>query len=202
MVIRRTIRDFFFCRIQKIRTSNLIQYFILIICLLLLLQLTTCREKPVPEKVLFDFESDRALDLINWKCHTLFSLSKMHTTRGNNSLKIELFPTTYPGFSPKLDYHKWDLYKYFCFDIYNPYDSYIKITLRIDDTKEYPEYSDRYNQSLILKPGMNNIRLEMDAFYTSATKRKLNLEKIYRFILFLVNPPSKKIIFIDNVRLE
>ena len=55
--------------------------------------------KPESEKILFDFESDSELDRFHWQCHTLFSLSDEHATHGKKSLKLELFPSDYPGLS-------------------------------------------------------------------------------------------------------
>ena len=40
---------------------------------------------PVRESILFDFESDRELDRVHWKCHTLMSISDQHSTHGKGS---------------------------------------------------------------------------------------------------------------------
>jgi hypothetical protein len=52
--------------------------------------------------MLFDFEEDAELDRLQWRCFTLFSLSFEHAAHGEKSLKMEFFPSRWPGWEPKL----------------------------------------------------------------------------------------------------
>ena len=163
--------------------------------------LVSCHGDVAGERVLFDFESESELDRLHWRCHTLFSLSDRHITHGEKSLRLELFPSDYPGLAPMLDMIDWRAYKALCFDIYNPEEKEVQITVRIDDRKDYPDYEDRYNKSFIFKPGMNGVRIPLDTLVTSGTGRKLNIGNIYRVLIFMVRPEKVAVLYVDHMRL-
>ncbi len=173
----------------------------LIVIILCFFALVTC-SGDVPENVvLFDFEADAELDQVQWKCYTLFSLSKKHATHGTKSLRMELYPSDYPGITPKLAITDWRKFKAIGFDVYNPEKEETAIVTRIDDQKKHPAYADRYSKRFILKPGPNHIRIPLDSLMTSGTNRPLNLKKIQRLIIFMVQPQKKHILYIDFIRL-
>lgn len=167
-----------------------------------LCSLISCPSGSPPELVLFDFESDAELDLFHWKCHTLFSLSNENVTHGMKSLRLELYPSDYPGLAPKLGTNNWSRYKTISFDIYNPENAETSISVRIDDKKDYPNYEDRYNKSFILKPGLNQMNIPLNYLITSGTRRTLDLKNIYRFLIFMAHPQKKFVLYIDYVRLS
>ncbi|MFZ3137755.1 MAG: hypothetical protein WA126_10245 [Thermodesulfovibrionales bacterium] len=177
---------------------------ITIILLILLSFLLNCSDQKAREQILFDFESPSELDQLEWECHTMYSLSDEHRTHGLKSLKLELYPSDgedYLGLTPIITKNNWSGFKYFCFDIYNPGVRQEQISLRIDDKKDYPDYNDRYNQSINLKSGQNNICIPLNEMATSATNRKINLQNIYKVLLFMSNPEKKVVLYMDYVRL-
>jgi len=123
--------------------------------LLWLCALFACSGNGAKECVFFDFESDSELDRLHWSCHALYQLTNEHATHGRKCLRLELYPANYPGLTPMLGKNDWRGYEAFCLDIYNPEETEIRITVRMDDRKEYPDYKDRYNKSFTLKPGPN-----------------------------------------------
>jgi len=160
-----------------------------------------CQEGQTGERVLFDFESDAEFDRFHWKCHTLFSLSDEHVTHGKKSLRVELYPSDYPGLTPTLGENDWRDYKVLSFDIFNPEEGALTITVRIDDRKDYPNYEDRYNKGFILEPGMNHMSIPLDSLVTSGKDRKLNLKKIYRILIFMTRPEKRVVLYMDYIRL-
>jgi hypothetical protein len=168
-----------------------------IFCLSLLF---SCRADSAREHMLFDFETDSELDRLEWQCHTLYSLSGEHVTHGKRSLKMELYPSDYPGLEPLLKSNDWSGYKRLCFDIYNPGEK-LKLSLRIDDRKAYPDYGDRYNRAFILESGMNKMSIPLNSLVTPGMGRNLNLENIQRLMIFTVNPGKKIILYLDYLRL-
>jgi len=161
----------------------------------------SCSPKPSTECVLIDFESDAELDRVHWKCRTLFSLSNEHATHGTQSLRMELYPSDYPGFSPKSLVKDWSSHKTLSFDIFNTQDTDVTIIVRIDDQEENTLYTDRYNKKFKLKPGVNNISIPMDSLVTSGTRKPLNLENIYKLIIFMVRPGKKHVLYLDYMRI-
>ncbi len=163
--------------------------------------LAACAGNVPGERVLFDFESDSELDRLHWKCHTLLALSDEHTTHGARSLRLELYPSPYPGLAPTLQKNDWRRFKALCFDIYNPENVTLGVTVRIDDRKDYPDYGNRYNKGFVIQPGMNRIRIPFDSFITSDTGRTLDLKKIYRLLIFMVRPEKRVVLYVDYLRL-
>jgi len=158
--------------------------------------------KPAPDElILFDFENDAELDRLHWKCFTLFSLSEKHATCGGKSLKLELYFSSWPGWTPKLNVKDWRGYDAVGFDVYNPEGEEIRITVRIDDREDTPDYNDRYNQGFVLKPGMNRIKIPFKTLLTSGTKRHLDLKRIYRLLIFMSHPKKKHVLYLDYIRL-
>jgi hypothetical protein len=163
--------------------------------------LVACDKQASKELLLFDFESESVFDEFHWKCRTLFSLSDDHAVQGRKSLKIELFPSSYPGLSPKLKHRDWRGYQALCFEVYNPSPETVSLVLRIDDKKEALEYSDRYNKNFLLKLGANQLKISLDSLKTSVTERPLELKNIYRFLVFMSHPDKRYVLYLDYFRL-
>jgi hypothetical protein len=153
------------------------------------------------ELILLDFESDKDLDRVHWRCHTLLSVSDEHATHGKKSLKLELYPSGYPGFNPDLAKKDWRGYSSLCLDFFNPGKEDIRITVRIDDKEGSDDYADRYNRSFLMQPGINHLVIPLNSLITSGTNRALNLRKIHRYLFFMVNPTQKVVLYVDNIRL-
>ena len=160
-----------------------------------------CTKTTPQEFILYDFESESVLDDFHWKCHTLYTLSNLHAVHGKKSLKLEIFPSAYPGLSPSLKYHDWSDYKSLCFEVYNPLSEKIKLVLRIDDKKQALEYSERYNKSFTIMPGANTLKIPFNTLKTSKTDRSLELKNIYRFLVFMSHPDKKHVLYLDYFRL-
>jgi len=163
--------------------------------------MVACEKNMVEELLLYDFESESVFDQFHWKCHTLFSLSDNYPAHGKKSLKLECFPSSYPGLSPALKHHDWRDYQTLCLEVYNPASETIKLTLRIDDKKEALEYSERYNKSFLITPGANSLKIPLNSLATSITNRPLELKNIYRFLIFMSHPKKKHVLYLDYFRL-
>jgi len=172
--------------------------FIAILCIFFM---AACEKRNHNELILFDFESESVFDEFHWKCRTLFSLSDDHAVQGKKSLKLEFYPSSYPGLSPALTHHDWRGYQAFCFEVYNPSSETVDLVVRIDDKKDAFEHSDRYNKIFLLLPGANSIKIPLDSLETSGTKRLLDLKNIYRFLVFMSHPDKIHVLYLDYFRL-
>ncbi|MCD4722573.1 MAG: hypothetical protein K8S13_22355 [Desulfobacula sp.] len=179
--------------------GNMVKYiFIGFFCMLFFV---ACEKTKHKELVLYDFESEFVFDQFHWKCRTLFSLSDKYAVHGEKSLKLELFPSSYPGLSPSLKHHDWREYQTLCFEVYNPAPDMVKLVLRIDDKKKALEYSDRYNKSFMIIPGANTLNIPLDSLKTSKINRPLELKNIYRFLIFMSHPDKRHVLYLDYFRL-
>jgi len=163
-----------------------------------------CTEKP---RFFFDFEADKDLDDLVWKCKTLFRISDQHATSWSRSLKVLLYPDPdntgehYPGIGFNRFNPDWSSYSSLCFDAFNPEEKALSLVVRIDDCKN-PDFPDRYNKAIILVPGANHVSLPLNSLITSGTKKRLNLARIEGVMLFLSNPKERHTIFLDRVLVE
>lgn len=163
-----------------------------------------CRKQP---QFGWDFEHEAILDDFAWKCRTLYRLSPDYATSGTKSLEILFHPApagsagNYPGVSFSGFDPDWTRYQALAFDVHNPEDSPLGLTLRIDD-RDTPDYSDRLNRQLLLPPGQNRILIPFSEFITSGTKRKLDFRMIQTVMVFLANPSERHTLYLDRVRLE
>ena len=171
---------------------------ILVFLILTLLLSAGCQRKPAFH---YDFEAENILDTLSWKCKTIFSLSNKHATSGQKSLKLKLYPSSYPGVVLHKFNPDWSKYNTLKFDIYNQQEAPLRMAIRIDDIKN-PSYDDRYNHPITLNPGMNHISIPLNSLHTTGTDRNINLANVQRVILFLVQPKGKRTIYLDNVRLD
>ena len=152
--------------------------------------------------LLFDFESDEELDQFEWKCKTLFSLSNANNSHGEKSLKIELYPSQYPGILALIRHKNWHNYRIFAFDVFNPMGKDLEVLLRIDDMPNIKDDAERFNLNLIVHPGMNHLRIPLALIRTRSTQRPLNLSSVLQLALFMDSPKEKVVFYTDYWRLE
>ncbi len=170
-------------------------------CLLLIMTFSLLASCSSRQPFYYDFETEDILDTLSWKCKTFFSLSNKYPTSGQKCLKIELYPSPYPGITLNKFNPDWSKHTILKFDIYNKEQILLHLAIRIDDKKN-PSYRDRYNHAIILNPGMNHISIQLDSLIATGENRNINLTNVQQVILFLVQPVEKRIIYLDNVRLE
>ncbi|WP_133112136.1 hypothetical protein [Candidatus Scalindua japonica] len=149
----------------------------------------------------YDFETEDTLDTLSWQCKSLFTLTDRHATSGQRCLKMELYPSSYPGVELNKFNPDWSSYSTLNFDMYHQEETPLLFTIRIDD-QNAPSFHNRYNHESTLKYGMNHISLPLNRLHTSGTNRRIVLATVQQVIIFLVQPRKKHTIFLDNIHLE
>lgn len=170
--------------------------------LVLCLMLVCCAEKPCLNKdlIINDFEIDGDLDRLNWKCHTLFSLSNQGVSHGRSSLKMIMTPSPYPGVSFDEIPKDWRCFSGIAVSFFNPGAKDVRLALRIDDREDAPEYEDRVNLGFNVGPGMNRIRIPLESMICPSG-RVLDLRHIFSVTFFCVKPESEVVLYVDDLRL-
>ena len=164
--------------------------------------LSGCPQQPRQKIILFDFESDADLDRLRWNCRTLYSLSTEHVTHGTRSLKLELFPSDYPGLLANLSVTDWRGFTTLSFDIYNPSAEPVQATVHIDDRKESYDYGERFNKRFALSPGPNRVVIPLGQMFTSGSGRLLHAGHITRFLVYVPNPVKPITLYLDHILLS
>jgi hypothetical protein len=154
------------------------------------------------QSILFDFESEEELKQLNWECHKWFELSKENATSGNHALKVTLPPGQYPGINFQDIKNNWSEFQYLKMDVFNPTEEKFNFHIRIDDNKSGLEYAKRFDTNFELKQGLNQISIPVDSIRTNIHHHPLNLKRIKRMIVFLMNNTKPRELYLDNIRLE
>lgn len=160
--------------------------------------------RPAKQNFKFSFEQDADLNLINWKCHTLFALSDSISLEGPHSLKVTFFPSieeAYPGFSIGAFKRNWEERDTLIFNIFNPAQDSLRFILRIDDS-DNPTYVDRYNHGFRLPTGWTTIRLPLNTLRTSGSNRILKSNTIQALIFFFANLDQKRTLCFDDFKID
>jgi hypothetical protein len=185
--------------IGMISLTNKSLKIVLPICMLFLT--LACRERNIQDMIFFDFETALELDRIQWSCHTLSELTDRHVSHGARSLKVDMYPSNYPGVTLDLDVHDWRSYKVLQFNVFNPQSEDVMLSVRIDDKKEYPSDGDSYKKKYSLTPGLTMIQIPIEGLRTNQSERMIDIKNIHRIILYTVNPAMRTTLYYDFMRL-
>lgn len=152
--------------------------------------------------VLSDFETP--FEIKRWESNGRLERRREPDT-GNHVLKVYLSTDEYSGASLIHIHRDWDKFKYLKARIYNPQNKGLDAELRINDI--YHElsnysYNDRYNQSIHLLNGWNEIKIDLSAARSSPRSRSMDMNNIDNFSIFFVKLNKPRIIFIDDVILS
>ena len=126
-----------------------------------------------------------------------------NASHGQRSLKLRLEAgTSWPGVDFKYPPENWESYDYLCFDIINPHKRTVTLNIRFDDVG--PGRNIRIQRYLgrDIHYGQNQIRLPLQELVAHARHMPINLQHIFRIVLFIGKPKQTTVLYLDNVRLE
>ncbi|MFH1217901.1 MAG: hypothetical protein V1706_15520 [Pseudomonadota bacterium] len=178
-----------------------IHYFFAVLLFLSIVSCSTEGYDGSQNRLVFDFEDESEFDLLGWECGTVMERDKRHSTSGQYSLRVEMYPNSeYPGFKCFLE-EKCRGGKRMLVDIYNPGQHEIRLSYRIDD-QDNPPYENRANGRFIALPGWNIFAVDLEGLLTSDGNRQMDVAAINSLAIFVHRPEKPVELFIDNVRLE
>ncbi len=152
--------------------------------------------------VLDSFE--RPVELGRWKAEgCTIRQSREHVTMGKYSLQLEVTdpPDDYPSIFFDDGPIDWTGYGRFAVDVYLGGQQSRMLWIRADDMVN-PPYNERAQMSVELKPGMNTIWVDLDAFAKLPSGRRLDVRHIETFGLFLDHPKAGDTIYVDRMVLS
>ncbi len=170
--------------------------------LLLLLLLPACHTTPSGPVTLFDFEDEKELDLLKWRCRDRFTLSSDWAASGTHSLRCEAAHRTYPGVILRPPLLDWAPYRSLSLHVYSAAADTVTLVVRIDDERAGPEYGDRYNGYFPIHPGENSIEVDLEQVRRSPARRELDLSRLDRVLLFLRKPDETPVLYFDGIALR
>jgi len=99
----------------------------------------------------------------------------------------------------------WSVYKTLSLDFYLPESVPLDLTCRIHDiehTAGEQKYSDRFNRTLHLVPGLNRIEISLAEVRQAPHDRELDLRHIAGLGLFTTGLALPRTLFVQNIQLR
>ena len=129
-------------------------------------------------------------------------LDKNWVSEGRSALSVRTQSGAWSGVNYYGYGADWSGYQALHFDIYNPGTPF-SLGIRIDDTViKNPTYGQRYNTMLQIRHGWNSVTLTMAQVAAGPAKRRLDLTRIFRLMMFVEPKQPPRHFYLDNVRLE
>jgi len=127
--------------------------------------------------------------------------------RGTHALEVDLGldrEKKYPGTTLRRSFGDWRGYTTFAFSIYVPDEHPLPLTVSIRDRAHFDrggEYHDRFNRRFDLRPGWNDAAIPIADIQNAPLERKLELDDLSEVVIFTVDPPAPRRMYLDYVRL-
>jgi len=108
----------------------------------------------------------------------------------------------YPGFNIEEPYPNWTSYKYIIFCIYSGLETVVNFTIRIEDIHHNDFYDDRFNYTITINPGLNQITIPLEKVKNAPSYREMDMTAICAIHFFSVRPDKPITLYFDDLRLE
>lgn len=119
-----------------------------------------------------------------------------------NALLIQLQKGRFPGISMPNPRSDWRGYDALVLGVFNPENSPIRLTLRIDDAQHNYEFADRFNQTIVVPAnGLLEECIPLTALENAPQDRLMDLSKIAFLALFGNNEEHGRRFYLHNIRL-
>ncbi len=143
-------------------------------------------------------------ELTRWGGKSRRSLDEEMVYQGQTSLRVELVSGWYPGVFLNFFPADWRGYAALQMYVHHPLSEPLELYLRIHDQHHRDfdnRHRDRFNETLLLEPGWNRIRVMLADVENAPRGRELDLRRVAGVGLFAVSLEDPQIINIDSVRL-
>ena len=159
---------------------------------------------------LANFESSS--ELLRWKAREAkLTRSRKHTIEGEFAGRLALRPGRYPGASLELPQMTWREKDSLTFGVtWNPDLSQrqtdvsptLRLHLKLEDRGPSELSADRFETTVLVKPGKNKFYIPIDDIRHGPIQRTLDLNEMVLFSIFVTNLEESTLLFLDDIQLE
>lgn len=122
--------------------------------------------------------------------------------RSGTALRFAAIPGAYRGVAYRAQGLSLEGWSSLVFAVYLEGASEGGINVRIDDDEDCREHDNRFNKTIPVKPGWNEVRIEVDEVRAGPQNRTLNVTAIDRIVFFLTPDDDAPGLILDDIRLE
>lgn len=116
--------------------------------------------------------------------------------------KLQFLPAKYPTFSIEEPYPNWENYNTLQFQIFSPNNEIVTIGLSIEDSHHDKSFEDRFNLTIDLKKGQNDIAISLEKIQLAPKKRQMDMKAINSIHIFTGVIEKPVLLYLDNIRLK
>jgi hypothetical protein len=115
--------------------------------------------------------------------------------------KLTFLPAWYSDFLLKEPYPDWSGYQSLSMQFYNAQRAQLRVSIRIHDWWHNDEYGDRFNRTLLLRPGYNWILIPLEDVRSAPENRDMDMTRIAAVQLFTSRLLDTAVVYVDDFRL-
>jgi hypothetical protein len=115
---------------------------------------------------------------------------------------LTFLPGEYPSFTCVEPVPDWTGYRFLSFELYSTEDNPIDLTFKVEDMAHNECYDDRFNQIVVVKPGVNQVVIPLDSVRQAPVSREMDLTSIALFSLFAGRTEKPFVMYVDNFQLQ
>lgn len=177
--------------------------------LLVLLAITPLAKASIDEyfsmkkfPILSDFETP--FEIGRWSDKDKLKINHDIVRSGKSSLKVQLSTTKYSGTLLQYFPNDWRHFSSLQLSVFNTSSEPLKIHCKVYDklhTTNGYNFNDRFNGGFILTHGWNDIKISTDLISNAPVRRKMDLDNIHGFQIFVAGLSQPIVIYIDDIRL-
>lgn len=154
--------------------------------------------------ILSNFET--AFEVTRWDYRSAkLLISESPKPNKSDSMQVIFQPDRYPDITLKDFVHDWSDYHHLKFSLFSSQQDSIEMVVKVyDDAHRLMgyQYSDRFNQKIILKPGWNHFSFLLETIQNSPKNRLMDLTSMNSFSLFMIDLKKPVTIFLDDLHLS
>jgi VanZ family protein len=166
-------------------------------------QVMALRNEAFP--IMFNAEANWQSELVRASHGAYINIVDAPTNWKNNDTKVIRLDMSH-GQYPGINFHQlpmnWSRYQALRIDVFSKLKANTNLVIRIDDTKHNQEHNDRFNQTLLVKPGLNQFEIPLADIKNAPQDRQLALDAIHNLILFSTEAKADLTVYLDNIRLK
>lgn len=153
--------------------------------------------------VLADFSTP--FELGRWESSSPISVvpAPGESGTGARALKVELQPAAYAGLTLRYFEEDWSGFRVFYLRFFNPAPETVKITCRINDRQHETDnrFSDRYNHSVALEPGWNDILIPLYEVRRAPQGREMDMRQVTGMMCFVARLAVDRVLLVGGAGL-
>ncbi len=154
--------------------------------------------------IIADFESIWSRPLLKTRKVSLASVPTPPAWANHSGKvgRLTFLPAKYPTFSIEEPYPDWNGFSLLSMLIFSPETEIITVGLRIEDYRTDNSYEDRFNLTVDLKSGLNEIAVPLEKIRTAPKGRQMDMKAINSIHIYAGVIRNPVTLFLDDIRLK